>query len=100
MRWPAGGGVRVMVGVEVGPPGVTVMVAVGCAPQGLNVELLLRGVGGLETAKSEALLSVSVQPPLRRKSLLVFAGAGAGPVPSKSVAVVPKPTKSTTFALP
>jgi hypothetical protein len=50
-------------------------------------------------AKSAALLSVSVAPLPARKSEAVFDGAGAAPEPSKASAV-PKPMKSTTFAVP
>src|SRR3954453_9845754 len=51
------------------------------------------GSGG-PAVKSGALLSLSTVPPPLRWSDVVLVGAGAGPVPSKQLAVVPKPTKS------
>ncbi len=65
--------------------------------QGLKADAVLRGVGIPET-KSLELTSVSVQPPSARRSAVVLLGAGAGPAPSKQLAVLPKPTKSTTLA--
>src|SRR5437763_8306065 len=52
---------------------------------------------GAPVVRSAALLSVSVQPPEppRRRSAVVLLGAGAGPDPSKQVAALPNPTKST-----
>ena len=44
---------------------------------------------GTPAVKSAALLSVSVAPPPFRRSEVVLLGAGAGPVPSKQLAVVP-----------
>jgi hypothetical protein len=60
-------------------------------------ELEFRGFGA-PAAKSALLLSVSVQPPLRRTSAVVVLGAGAEPDPSKQLAVAPYPTKSTIDA--
>src|SRR5712691_3133796 len=58
---------------------------------------LLRGKGA-PVKKSAPLLSVSVQPPVppRRRTAVVLLGADAGPTPSKQLAVLPKPTRSTT----
>ena len=82
--------VEVRIGVEVPVGGVpvtvatavSVEVAVAAPAQTLKAEELLRGVGGLLTEKSPALLLVSVQPPPALTSLEAFDGAGAGPVPS------------------
>jgi len=41
-------------------------------------------------------LLLSVQPDCARSTALVLDGAGVGPLPSKQVAVVPKPTRSIT----
>jgi hypothetical protein len=67
----------------------TVSVAVPPPAHGLNGLALLRGVGGVITVKSVALLSASIQPPPARMSLALLPGAGAGPLPSKLLAVVP-----------
>src|SRR5207248_3141662 len=96
--------------VLVGPlPGVTVAVRRVVPPcttgVGLNVpttakplqswvgEAVLRGFGA-PVAKSEAFWFESVQPPAARRTALVLLGAGVGPVPSKQLAVEPKPTRS------
>ena len=74
----AGVGVSVGAGVRVGV-GVGVEVGVGVdAWQLFNGEPLLRGFGA-PSAKSRALLSVSMQPPPARKSAVVLLGAGADP---------------------
>ena len=52
------------------------------------------GSGGPAT-KSVELLSVSVHPRPFRRTAVVLLGAGVGAVPSKQVAVAPKPTRST-----
>jgi hypothetical protein len=79
--------------VLVGPPGVTVIVDVpvgeGVTEQSLKGDALFLGVGGVLSEKSAALLLVSTQPPFNRTSLVLFAGAVAGPGPSKQLAVVP-----------
>ncbi|MGH8598997.1 MAG: hypothetical protein ACREXT_20305, partial [Gammaproteobacteria bacterium] len=62
-------------------------------PQTLAAVALLRGVGAPD-AKSVALLSVSVQPLLPRRTAVVLLGAGVGPAPSKQFAVTPNPAKS------
>src|SRR4051812_27544932 len=54
---------------------------------------------GAPAVKSAALLAVLSWLALRETELVLL-GAGVGPVPAKSLAVVPKPTKSTTAALP
>src|SRR4051812_47252347 len=54
---------------------------------------------GAPAVKSAALLAVLSWVALRETELVLL-GAGVGPVPAKSLAVVPKPTKSTTAALP
>ena len=53
-----------------------------------------RGFGAPLT-KSEPLTSVSVRPPFLRKSAVVLLAAGAFVLPSRQVAVVPYPTRST-----
>ena len=68
--------------------GVTVVQAV---PQATGL--------GAPAVKSAALLAVLSWAALRETELVLL-GAGVGPVPAKSLAVVPKPTKSTTAALP
>src|SRR6267142_1091790 len=57
---------------------------------------LLRGKGA-PVKKSAPMLSVSVQPPVppRRQTAVVLLGADAGPTPSKQLAALPKPTRST-----
>ncbi len=55
----------------------------------------MRGFG-VVAVKSELLLFVSVQPPARRTSARVVLGEGAGPSPSKQLAVPPYPTRSIT----
>src|SRR5437899_5282790 len=62
----------------------------------LPVTPLLRGKGA-PVKKSAPLLSVSVQPsvPPRRRTAVVLLGADAGPPPSKQLAALPKPTRST-----
>src|SRR5437867_4367457 len=60
-------------------------------------EELLRGFT-VPAVKSELLLSVSVQPLFARRSDVVALGAGVGPPPSKQLAVLPNPTKSTMVA--
>src|SRR3954449_3281328 len=78
-------GVLVRVGVFVG---TIVFVGVFVAAEQLpGVEALLRGLGAA-AVKSAELLSVSVQPPLPRKSAVVGLGAGAA-VPSEQL--VPEP---------
>ena len=91
-----GVGVSVGVGVAVGVAvGVGVGVTVGVVIlHGFNAEAVLRGFGAA-TVKSVLLLSVSVQPFPALKSPVVLPGAGAGALPSKPLAVVPKPIKST-----
>src|SRR3954452_15147863 len=54
---------------------------------------------GAPAVKSAALLAVLSWLALRETELVLL-GAGVGPVPAKSLAVLPKPTKSTTAALP
>ena len=79
-----GDAVAVAVGV-----GLAVAVGVGVAgAQLFTGEEEFRGFGA-PAAKSPSLLSVSVQPPLRRRSAVVVLGAGARPDPSKQLAVVP-----------
>jgi hypothetical protein len=59
--------------------------------QKLRGEIVLRGAGA-PAAKSAALLSVSVQPLLARKSAAVAEMVGAAPEPSKKFApLVPVP---------
>src|SRR5205085_2240488 len=60
-------------------------------------EAVLRGLGA-PVAKSDAFWSVSVQPPLARRSDVVLLGAGAAPTPSKQLAVPPKPILSRIVA--
>ena len=55
---------------------------------GVPPVLVLRGLT-VPVEKSAALLSVSVAPLPARRSEAVAEGAGAGPVPSKPLAVVP-----------
>ena len=77
--------VEVRIGVEVSVGGVpitvatavSVEVAVAAPAHILKAEELLRGVGGLLTEKSTALLLKSMQPPAALISLEGFAGAGA-----------------------
>jgi hypothetical protein len=73
--------------------------AAGVPPpaQTLKALAVLRGVGA-PVLKSALLTSVSVQPPLARSTASEFDGAGVGPLPSKALAVVPKPTRSTVVA--
>lgn len=54
----------------------------------INGEEVFLGFGGA-TAKSPALLRVSVQPFVARVTALVLLPAGAGPVPRKQLAVFP-----------
>lgn len=51
---------------------------------------------GEAAEKSVELLSLSVHPLPALKIALVLEGAGVGPLPSKQLTVVPKPTKSIT----
>src|SRR3954454_6495878 len=69
-------------GMPTGPP-----------PQAASADALLRGVG-VSTRKSAALLSVSWQPPLRRRAAVVLVRSPVGPAPSKLLAAAPYPTKS------
>ena len=55
---------------------------------GFNGADVLRGFGGA-SAKSEALLRVSVHPFAARVAAFVLLAAGAGPVPLKQFAVLP-----------
>ena len=55
---------------------------------------VLRGFG-VPTVKSDALLSVSVQPFEPLSAAIVLLGDGVGPDPSKQFVPVPYPTKST-----
>ncbi len=57
----------------------------GHAPHGSGGAAVLRGLGAA-AAKSELLLSVSMQPLPARKSAVVVEGVGAGPAPSKKLA--------------
>ena len=70
--------VCVKVGVIVG-----VWVGVAVATQEWSAVLELRALATERAVKSSALLSVSVQPELPRRSELMKSGAGAGPLPSK-----------------
>src|SRR3954469_6624305 len=54
---------------------------------------------GAPAVKSAALFAVLSWLALRDTEFVLL-GAGVGPVPAKSLAAVPKPTKSTTAALP
>jgi len=56
--------------------------------QVLKGATVLRGFGGA-SAKSAALLRVSVHPFAARVAALVLLAAGAGPVPRKQFAVLP-----------
>src|SRR5687768_1624114 len=72
-------------------PSVTVtssIVKLGGALQSLGDAPRLRGAGAA-TMKSAALSFVSMQPPALRKAEVVALGAGARPLPSKQLAVVP-----------
>src|SRR5881394_2995427 len=62
-------------------------------PHEWRPEALLRGFGAA-AVKSVAFWSVSVQPRPPRWSEVVLLGAGAGPVPSKAVAVAEEPIRS------
>jgi hypothetical protein len=64
-------------------------------PHGASVVAVFRGLGA-PAAKSELLLSVSVQPLTARMTAVVVEGAAVGAV-SEQFAVAPKPTWSTTF---
>ena len=66
--------------------------ALTITPQTFLVDDVLRGVGA-STAKSVALLSVSVQPFIARITAVVFDGAAVGAVSENDAP--PKPTKST-----
>src|SRR6185503_2023513 len=55
---------------------------------------LLRGLGE-PTEKSMLLLSESKQPPRLRRAAVVLLKLPVGPAPSKQLAVVPYPTRST-----
>src|SRR5689334_17352913 len=79
---------------------MVVAVLVGPPPpvQGLNAEAVLRGFGA-PVLKSAVLLFVSTQPLPFRSTAVVFDGAAVGLPPSELFAV-PKPTKSTTPAVP
>ena len=68
--------------------GVGVGVGVGMPSQACAGAPLLRGFGAL-TAKSAALLSVSVHPLLPRRTAAVLLGAGVLAVPSKHEAALP-----------
>ncbi len=58
---------------------------------------LLRGLGAA-TLKSAPLSWVSMLPSPLRKAAVVLPGVPVGAVPSKQLAALPKPTKSTTLA--
>ena len=58
---------------------------------------LLRGFGA-PTAKSAPLLLVSMLPSPPRSAAVVLLSVPVGALPSKQLAALPKPTKSTTFA--
>ena len=64
--------------------------------QALRVVMVFRGAGG-EVAKSAALLPDSEQPPDLRAMAVELLGAGAAAVPSKQLALLPYPTRSTTL---
>src|ERR687890_466935 len=67
---------------------------------GVFVQAVPQATGlGAPAVKSAALFAVLSWLALRETELVLL-GAGVGPVPAKSLAVVPKPTKSTTAALP
>ena len=83
--------VKVTVAVQALAPVLCVMLAGQVIPsvaQTLTGEELLRGVG-LPVAKSEGLLSVSVQPLAPRRMATVALGAGALPLSLQVVLVVP-----------
>ena len=61
-------------------------VGVSDPPQGWDGELALRG-WGVSGVKSPALSSRSTQPPSDRMMDWVLEGAGAGPLPSKRLAL-------------
>src|SRR5439155_3147621 len=65
--------------------------------QKCNGDAVLRGLGA-PTAKSDALLSESVQPLSARRTAVVLLGAAVAAPSSKQFAVVPYPTRSTTAA--
>src|SRR5438094_2063451 len=65
--------------------------------QKCNGDAVLRGLGAT-TAKSDALLSESVQPISARRTAVVLLGAAVAAPSSKQFAVVPYPTRSTTAA--
>ncbi len=73
---PAGTDGGLAAPAPVGPPHRWIAVAV------------FRGFGA-PVAKSAALTSVSTQPASARRSAVVLLGAGAGPLPSKQLAVAP-----------
>src|SRR3954447_4467557 len=77
------------------PDGTEVGVAepIALSRQPVGAAAVLRGFGAA-ALKSEALLFVSTQPLLARNTALVLLGAGVGPLPSKQLAVVPKPARS------
>jgi hypothetical protein len=64
-------------------------------PHGCAAALALRGDGVAGGSKSAALSSVSTQPPSLRKSASVALIVGVAALPSKKLALVPKPTRST-----
>src|SRR5438128_7004180 len=77
------------------PPGATLWgsaapVALGGVLQAAGAAAVFRGVGA-PVAKSEALLSVSMQPTLARRSAVVLLGAAAAPDHSNTRARGPQP---------
>src|SRR5437763_517763 len=70
--------------VRVPANGVMVGVGVAVPRQSLGGEPLLRGFGA-PAVKSVEFWSLSMQPPLARRSAVVFDNPGAGAVPSKQV---------------
>ncbi|HMN34395.1 MAG TPA: hypothetical protein PKE36_03150, partial [Chiayiivirga sp.] len=67
--------------------------SVAAAPQALVAANELRGVGAC-AEKSAALSLLSVQPAAARIAAVALAIPGAGPLPSKQLALLPMPSKS------
>jgi hypothetical protein len=93
-------GVSLAVSTAVSVP-VAVCVAVGVLVGGehrFGTDALLRGFGA-PVVKSAVFPSVSVQPASLLSTAVVLLGAGAGPLPSKQLALLPYPTRSIRLAL-
>src|SRR5512142_2973043 len=85
--------------VTVNRVGVPASNAVGFAtPTAAKGNRLLRGLGA-PTVKSAALLLASTVPFPFRSAAVVLLKVAVGPLPSKQLVPVPKPTKSAMFAV-